>query len=86
MTSATDVAAAAAVVNQDTARLLGDKEINQHISAPAPVGPDTYNPLAISKHVDHDYFPTLESRDVSSAADGEKVNEAVVEPEEGKRS
>ena len=65
MTSATDVAAAAAVVNQDTARLLGDKEINQHISAPAPVGPNEYNPLAVSKNSGPlDYFPTLESRDI----------------------
>jgi len=65
MSSAAEIAAAAAVVNQDTARLLGDKDVSKHISAPAPVGPDEYNPLAVSKNSGPlDYFPTLESRDI----------------------
>lgn len=74
MTKATDVAAAAAVVNPTTAALLADREVSKHISAPAPA--DDYNPLAVSAHSGPlDYYPTLPEETVAESDEGEKAGD-----------
>jgi hypothetical protein len=61
MTSAEDIAAASALVNHDTAKLLQDPEFSDTISSPNL--PAAHDSLSVPLSSNADYFPTLESRD-----------------------
>lgn len=83
MTDTPDVAAAVPVVNQTTAALLTNPEVAKHVSGPAPLADDEYNPLAVSKNAGPlGYFPTIASRDVPTDTPTDAPDDLLTEARE----
>ena len=81
MTSAEDIAAASALVNHDTAKLLQDSAFSDTISSPNL--PEAHDSLSAPASSNADYFPTIESRDAPKElpADlNESTPQSVAEP------
>jgi hypothetical protein len=83
MTSAEDIAAASALVNHETAKLLEDSKFSDTISSPNL--PAAHDSLSAPVSSNADYFPTLESRDAPTNLPedlNESTAQSVAEPVE----